>query len=398
MNKKITILTTILIIISMMSMLVLAENQSSQITEYQEQNTYVFAQIKDVKTTINGDLFLITSETNIDGTINKDLNAITSKINIKGVIGDDLRLIAADAKINAYIFGEMKIISDTLHIKNMTHANGVVMIKGTKVKLEGTYAKPVALNAKNTQINAIFQDDLIVEGNKITINPNTRVHGTLNVSKNTKVPEGVALGDINYIEINKTQKTTREIITEKLALFLMIAILASIMHAIARKPTQKLTDRTYIKPLKSMLIGLITLIILPIVAIFMLVTIILAPVGLLIMILLLALLILVPAITAIIFGEQIIFLMKKEHEIRLGILLGTLLLIILSLVPGFLGFIIFISYSLVLGTIMIWVYDERPKTKSRRRKTRRLKQEILKQNEKTTKTTKRKKTTKKIKK
>lgn len=389
-TKKITLLISIIFITMLMSMLVVA-TENTTITEYRSENTYILNNEKNINTTINGDLFLITAKTNIQGTINKDLNAISADIIIQGIIGDDLRLIASTADINTYIFGELNLIVDQLNIKNSTIVQGKTSIIATDATIAGTYNDDFEITSKKITINGVFQENVKIKGDKITINPTTQIQGDLQVTKNTLVPEGVVGGDIIFIESATPTKSTKDLLIEKIILFLTIAILASIIALIAKKPTQRATEKIMTKPLHSIIIGFGAIILLPILSLIALISVVTAPIGLIIIFTLLILLLLTPAIIAIMLGEQITNLMKNRHELRLSALLGSAILVVLSFIPGVLGFIIFLFYSLLLGATILLIF---PRRKNKKRKTKTI---TTKPDEATKKTSKKtnKKTTKK---
>lgn len=363
--KKISMaLITAMLIITSLS-LVLAENDRPIIDEYQKENTYIFALEKDVDTTINGDLFLITAESDIQGTINKDLNAISNKIRVQGIVGDDSRIIAGEANINAYVFGELKVIADRLITSNTTIINGKTSIRATNAEIKGTYHDEVRIQANKVEIDALIKADTSINSKNIKISPETRIQGSLEVPKGTKVPNNTVTGEITYKEIKPETLSTRELLVNKITLFLIITILSAFLVLIARKRTNKLVETTTKKPLLSLLIGILAGIILPIISLILLISIITAPIGALLLMTLIALLIITPALAVLMVGKQTLEMIRPRREIRLEIIIGALIIVVLSFIPGFLTLAIFLLYAFFLGTIIRMLMPKKKRVKKK---------------------------------
>ncbi|MCC7575159.1 hypothetical protein KO361_06220 [Candidatus Woesearchaeota archaeon] len=364
MNKKNKLqLIIISILIILLANITVAETPT--IKEYQKENTYVLAPQQNIETTINGDLFLLTAESNIEGTINKDLNAISSKINIQGIIGDDLRIIAMETKLNVYVFNELRIITDKIETSNTTIINGKTTIKATNAKIQGTYNEDVTINTQKLELNAIINGNAKLTG-QIIINPETRINGNLEVTKGTNIPENVVKGTITYTE--KPRITTKELLLGKITLLLIIIILAALIHITLQKPTDKIIETTTQKPIKTLLIGILTIILLPTISLILLISVITAPIGLLLILGLMAVLIITPAFTALLIGKQIMEMIRPRREIRLEILIGALTLVMLSFIPGFMILATILFYALLTGTTILLLIPKRKKKAKKSKK------------------------------
>ncbi len=368
-HKTIKIAMTLLIVVILTS---LASAQEIPILkEYQEENTYIVRSQKNVDTTINGDLFLVSIESDVQGTINNDLNAISANIRVQGIIGDDLRIIAGEANINAYVFNELRVISGRVTTKETTIINGKTNIIANHADIKGTFNEDVKIKADNAVINALFKENLELEGRNIEIGPDSLIQGNLVVPEGTTLNESLVKGEITYKETIIERVSIRELLMGKIVLFLIIVILAGLLHLVADKKTNNYIEQTSKKPLISLLIGLVSLVALTILTLVGLVSVILAPISALIILGMIALLILTPALGALLIGKQLLELIRPRREIRLEIILGGLFLVILSFIPRFLSIIIFVLYVLFLGTIIRQVLPKRRRTTKKKTKKRR---------------------------
>ena len=372
-KQTLKVAITILTIIVLTSLV--AAQEIPILKEYQEENTYIVRSQKNVDTTINGDLFLVSIESDVQGTINNDLNAISANIRVQGIIGDDLRIISGEANINAYVFNELRVISGRVTTKETTIINGKTNIIANHADIKGTFNEDVKIKADNTVINALFKENLEIEGRNIEIGPDSLIQGNLVVPEGTTLNESLVKGEITYKEIIIERVSTRELLMGKIVLFLIIVILAGLLHLVADKKTNNYIEQASKKPIISLLIGLASLVVLTILALIGLVSVILAPISALIILGMIALLILTPALGALLIGKQLLELIRPRREIRLEIILGALFLVILSFIPGFLNIIIFVLYVLFLGTIIRALLPKRRRTANKKAKKRRTKKQ-----------------------
>ena len=366
--KEVIFILLFLFIFAISTTLVLADNKGDVIDDYQKENTYVFALEKDVNTTINGDLFLLSAESNIQGTINRDLNAISGKINVQGIIGDDLRLVASEANINVYVFNELRILSDKITTSDTTIVKGKTTIRASDAIIKGVFYDSVKIRSDKIYLDAIFEGDLELTGKKITINPETRIRGNLVLPEGTELPENIVSGEVTFQERKYKTVSTRELLLTKITMFLMIVILAGVLHLVSNKKTNEFIETSTKRPLLALIIGLLSIFVLPILSLFSFVTIITAPLGILVLLILLALLVVAPALGALLIGKQILGLIRSRRAIRLEILIGALFLIFLSFIPGFLLVSILLLYSLFVGTIIMAFAKVKKNNKKKKKK------------------------------
>jgi hypothetical protein len=375
--RKVSKFLLLLTLIFLSMSLVLGEESRPLIDEYQKENIYVFSSVQDIDATINGDLFLITAESNIQGTINKDLNAISAKLNVQGIIGDDLRIIASEADINVYVFNELKIIADTLKIRETTIINGKSSIKASRANISGVFKDDLFIESKNLDLNIVAEGNVVIEGNKITINPDTKIRGNLDVPEGVVVPNNTVSGKITHVEKIAKVKSSKELLLGKITWFLVLVILSAFIHLVIGNKTDTLFMKTTQRPFLALLLGIIAMILLPIIALLLLASIIVLPVGVLILLGVIALLILAPALGVLFLGKQILEMIRPRREIRLEIIIGSLILVVLSFIPGFMFLAIVLFYALFLGTIILLLWSRRKRSKSKT-KTKNVKSVTLK--------------------
>lgn len=347
---------------------VLAESESTVIKEYQERNTYVLANEKNINTTINGDLFLLTSKSKIQGTINKDLNAISGILKIQGIIGDDLRIISADAELNVYVFNEFKAITDKINISNTTVINGITKIKASRAHVRGTYNDDFIIDADTVHLEGTFKKNVEINSKRINIKPETTIFGNLKVPEGTPVPDNVVSGEINFFIEEIQPLKLSDIILPKIILFLVIVLLALVINFFTPQKIETFLTATNKKPLLSLVIGFVSAILIPIIALIFLISIVTAPIGALLLLGYASLLILSLALGALLTGKQVLGIIRPRREPRLEMLIGALIIVVLSFIPGFLFLIVLLYFSLFLGTIIIKAWPFKKKKQPRKKK------------------------------
>ncbi len=335
------------------------------ITDYQEGNTYILGMEKDIDTTIGGDLFLLSARSFIQGTVNDDLNAISGEIRVQGVIGDDLRLIAGEADVNVYVFNELRIISDSLVISNTTVVKGSSNIKSSNAKISGLFHDSVKLDVENLELDAVFEKDLVITGKNIVISSGTKVLGDLTVPQGTELPEGLFVaGEIVFEEKELDMMSSRELFVSKVTLFLILAILASFIQLIFGNKLNTFMSASLNKPLLALVIGIVAMFAIPLLFLFSLISILLAPIGFLLMFSFLILLLLTPAFGVFLVGKQLLEMFNSYTDARLEVFVGALALVAISFIPGVLNLAFFFLFALFLGTVILLLF---PRKRRKRR-------------------------------
>ena len=80
-------------------------------------NLYVVGNSVSIQGVVKGNLIVVATIANIDGDIEKDLNMVAMRANVDGTISDDARIVSADGSIESVIQGDLIIIGDSYTVQ-----------------------------------------------------------------------------------------------------------------------------------------------------------------------------------------------------------------------------------------------------------------------------------------
>lgn len=209
-------------------------------------NVFVIADTVTINSQITGDVFVLANKliVNDEAYISNNIFSISSEIEIKGLV-HDIYAISQDFTISGgYIYRDLNLFANTLDI------NGVV-------------GRNVFVTCDNINFNSDGNDDGII-------------YGDLNYFSNSEafIPENAVSGSVNFEKLAENSMTTGEIISAYILDLGMFLVLVIIIWLICRLFTSKSTDTDFKNVgkniFKSLGVGILTLVIVPIICVFLL--------------------------------------------------------------------------------------------------------------------------------
>lgn len=315
-------------------------NEDVTLDNATESTTFVAGNNVELSSEIDGASFV--AGNNLKITSSQDyIFAAGNNINLEGITTKD-----------AFIAGNIINIQQS-NIRDLYAA-------GSNIRIDSDISRNAYLAGDQVIINAKIDGDVTIASEKIRIGKEASITGTL------KYPEGVDVSIANPENIGKT-KTYKESadvkieinpisrITATLYSFLSMLVVALAFYATNKKFFKKLEkeEKNGMQVLKAGIIGLATLILLPIVAIIVMITVIGIPISI-ISLLIYGLLIYLSVIpTAYYFGKWIAKDSIKNNCLLL--FLSLLIVYVVRLLPVIGGLVSFLSLCIGLGLYMILI-------------------------------------------
>lgn len=275
---------------------------------------------------------------------------------------------------------------------------------GDTINLNGKYQRD--LNIKSTIVTikkgTTIYGDLTIEANKINIEDNVMIYGTLehNDDATTTISDNETL--VTDIEKYTIENEANEIDTNTILSSLLNFIIVFLVIAIVLPKTIEKTNDIYKKQnlvswCKNIAFGFLLLIIIPIICLLLLISNIGIALGLILTALYVIAIYLAYILSGYIFGNIILRdLLKLKTNIYFSGIIGIILIKILTMMPIINGAIIFIVVT--IGMTTIWkliIENETPKNNEIKEADITIKKEEKMITEKTVKETPKKTTTKK---
>lgn len=306
---------------------------------------------------VNGDLFAFAQEVFIENKVNGSIYAGGAEINLSAKKCRSIWAFCGSLKTDSNIENNLLFFGGKLKTGNTNLVKKDVLVFGGEININGEVQGKVKGNMGKLNLNGKVHQ-VEIEAENVYVDSGTTVLEDFIVkSKNEPVIDSNAkiLGKTEYKKIEeKAQKPKKGIAGFFKTIFFLSKliigiILIAILKPYIKRTNQILKDYTW----KSLGIGFLTIIIIPIVSVLTLATIIGIPIAIFGVFVFLTL----AYISGIIFsaglGEWIIKLIKKESipSPILSFILGFIIVTLISLIP-YLGFLVRILV-LFFGTGMI---------------------------------------------
>lgn len=234
-------------------------------------NVFILADNVTISSQIGGDAFICAKTINIteQGYIFSNLFAISDSLNIDGVVYD-VYSCADNVTISGYIYRDLKSTCDTLNIF-------------------GTIGRNAFISAANIDFIKYNSSDVNNENQQATIAAQGNVSGDLNYSSKSEIsiPENSVSGKVNYSQSTylSEDNTVIEYIISLLTFLVLVSIIWLLALWLAPKFLNKSEALLTKKPIPVLGYGVLTLILLPILAIILILLRIASSVGLLLILL-----------------------------------------------------------------------------------------------------------------
>ncbi|MBU0766473.1 hypothetical protein KKF55_01650 [Patescibacteria group bacterium] len=302
---------------------------------------YVAGGLVQIKETIGGDLVIAGGEITITGNVEEDIIAGGGRITIDGNVGDDIRVVGGDIEIRGTVSDDLIVAGGTVRITEDAVINGDAIVAGGMLVIDGTIKGNITVGGGQVYLAGTVEGDALVDVESLQLNGEILGKAKI-VSKEVTVQEGASIGgDLEYWStevdpyagivsgdtfMNPDLKRSKKVMSDKtffgaakvalIAYFgftLLSAALIIFILVIATnkfpKEAAKLVDK---KPWKSLFMGLAFFVITPFVALLFLISIIGAPIALLIFLIYGFAIFFAKALTAFIFASFISLYYKKK--------------------------------------------------------------------------------------
>ncbi|MBN2087647.1 polymer-forming cytoskeletal protein [Candidatus Peregrinibacteria bacterium] len=333
------------------------------------EDAYIAGGTVRVSENINGDLMLGGGRILINSNVSQDLTVGGGDMVINGEVGDDMRVGGGNIVINSIIKDDLFVGAGNVNLSDTSFVGGDLIFGGGNVFLDGGVNGNIVGAGGNININGeVIGNVKIFNAEKITFGPNAKIKGSLEYrsTKEAKIEEGVVEGGVifNQIKREATVKNAKWMAGGILAGYSIFSLLASLLLGLVillmyRTYSISVTKTAYKSPFKSLGIGLLALIIVPISVLILFVTVIGLPLAFITLLSWIILLMLGKVFASMIIGWQLIKVKEKKGFGRLygGFALGALIYSLLIVIPIVGWLAKFVAILIALGAVIITCYE-----------------------------------------
>lgn len=312
----------------------------------------------EIRGEICGELITIGREINCRGIIEDDIIAIGHEIRAEGELGDNFRSIGGKIVVDAHIKGEITAFGKTVTLRENCLVEEDVLIGGNEIEIEGILKKNLKAYGSKIKIKSKIAGDVILKADRIVLHPDTAIVGNLTYTSANRIElkdNAQVGGEITW------QKPATGVWQKKLASFkgykyrliiksimiLPILFIGFVLIIISPKQVYITMQSMHKSPGKSMLLGFVFFICMPVCISIIFFTIVGIPLAMIVLMLYLIALYLSTFFAGMAIATAIFGLRKKSGRgfLMLGMILGSAAAVLLSTIPiagGFIGLVLLI--------------------------------------------------------
>lgn len=259
---------------------------------------------------------------------------------------------------------DLFVAGNVINILNAATIGRDVFAAGNVVGVAADLPGDLSITANKAVLNGInIAGDLNVEVEDIVIEGKVNVSGkfVVNSDANIKGIENISYAEIEKYEVVEDEVTATEILIAKIlsiaGLFIVFTIVMAMFPAVKKRVSKELNVTQFGK---DVIIGIVTLVTVPIIAIFLLISVIGAPAGVLLLVAYIIMIYLAQGYTGLWLGKVIVE--KLAHgriNAFLELLIGVTVLGLLVMIPWVGTYIGLLSLLLGLGLFMQSIKSDR---------------------------------------
>lgn len=283
-------------------------------------NLYTAGSTVTLEGPTTGDLYAAGGTLVISGNVETDANLAGGTIVLNSDAGGDVRAAGGTININGKVGGDLIVFGGTVTLGDLSAVSGDLIVNGGTVTVNGPVSGAVLINAGTVTVNSALAGSVKIRAHQqLTFGPLARV-GTVDHTgpKEATLQDGAQVGTVNFQEKAQREGSRHNwggILTLTFLLKLL-AWLAAALVLLQFVPgrIRAVTDSMHKSPWANLGVGFLALVVTPILAIILLVTVIGYYIALILGVAY-AFFLLVSCLAAAIFTGALIvkWLTKKDH-------------------------------------------------------------------------------------
>ncbi len=297
---------------------------------------YAFAQTVTIDGTVNGDVYCVAQDVFINGTVNGDVICAGQRVTVGGTVKGDVRIAGQDLDINGTVGGSVSSLSQRTAVANEAVVKGGVNGVSQRLIVRGTIEKDVTVGARDLMIAGQVKGDVQASVGRLELTGSSSVRGSLSYSSVSEldIDKSRVVGSVAYTAGGNADRGTLFgfIAVSFVGLILFASVVSSVvLIAIAPRYYERSFRIINKKIGYVVLIGCVSFLGIPFVALTLMLTGVLLPLGLLVVLMGVMLHLLSFSFVAYYVGRWV-FAGAVRHSI-LVMLAGAILVAVMMAIP-----------------------------------------------------------------
>lgn len=303
-------------------------------------NLYVAGGNVSVNGSTLGDLYAAGGMVSINGSVEQDLSLTGGNVSVNGTIGGDARIAGGNITINSPIGSDLLAAGGNISVSEASAIGADAALAGGNIVLDGPVTGTLRIGGGNVTINSKITGTVWVNANEqLTFGPKADVAGKViyHGVKPAVVKDGAKVGSIEFTKIQRKGFHVGKLFGAGMIIkvLAMIAAALLLMHFLRGRVKDSMQFISS-KPWKTLGVGFVGIIVLPIMVLILFVTFVGFYIALAILFWYFMALMVSALLGMIFFGAYLARLINKRSELELSwmnVVLGVVALEVISLIP-----------------------------------------------------------------
>jgi len=332
------------------------------------ENLYIGAGSTNISSEVNADLTIIGGETFISSRVTGDVFVAGGAVEFSGQVEGDLRIIGGDVRITGDVIGDILIIGGNVFVDKQATLLNDVMLIGGDINFQSDSNKRLKVVAGKVFVDGMISGNSEITTQSLLVGSNSDISGNLSYysPKKFNQQEGsIVTAEINYNKINTIRDTgiIKNTIVNFLNFWLLLKfittlIVAFILVHIFKIFSVRVNNILSSSFFKSILIGFLSIFLLPVVILIFFISLVGLPIGLLLGLIFTILMLIAPAVSGVFIGSWIRKVFNKTNEYVVDFhsaALGVVLYTILQFIPYVGGLVRLIVLIAAFGAMVRFI-------------------------------------------
>lgn len=314
---------------------------------------------------VDGDVVVAGGKITIDHSVSEDVMAAGGTVTITAEVGDDIRAAGGFVTVSGNVGDDLIAAAYSVSLDSDSTVGGNARLSGRTVTVAGNVNQALSVEGGEVILSGSYGGDVEVHADSIELEPSAVIKGNLTYStpgEATLADGAVIEGEIIRQEFSLSDpETWGEEVAGSLKFYLSLALCTIVIFLIYPRGSVQVAERLDEAPFKSLGLGFVVLVVVPIAAIVLLFTGLGVPLGLITLLVYLATLVASLLFALIWIGDAGFRLLgqkpDKSRWTRVwSILAAAVVLMLVDFIPTVGGWVFFAVMLLGIGAMKRYFY------------------------------------------
>ncbi|PIR59241.1 MAG: hypothetical protein COU69_01490 [Candidatus Pacebacteria bacterium CG10_big_fil_rev_8_21_14_0_10_56_10] len=323
--------------------------------------------------TLEGDVYAVGGTVQLEGTIIGSLLTAGGQVTINGEVTDDVRAAGGQVSFNGAVGDNVTVLGGTVTFGPESAVGGSVVAGGSSVSMSGEVLGNTLIGGGTTRLAGTFAQNVRLGSDTVEILPGALIGGSIGGEVGTQLeiaPQATVAGQrqvrVHQLQqrADQTRRQAQRLFQTGQAAWFLVTLVMSLLGGsfllyLFDRQAERVTQLAAAAPVAALGWGAVQLIVTPILALLLLITIFAAPLAGLILLSYLISVIIAGWVGAYVVGHRLCQQLggTLRHHRYLQLVLGVLAVKLLGLVP-LLGWVVrFLVFMVGLGLVVMVARD-----------------------------------------